>query len=492
MSVVINGQTLSCNAVHAIANGQSVSLCDDAQARMQANVDSMPAGPSILEEKRHWLVGGFAEEMSQDELSKTFIIGHCAGVGEPLAPSLVRATMAARANVLAGGVTGSRPEAAQILVSMLNQGVTPHVPSQGSVGAAGDLAPLAHIARVACGYGGEYPDLPRYTPTPKEALSLINGISMTSALGAIATVRAQRVLDSSLAACAMTMEAVAADAGCIDARLLSARNHPGAVEVAAELRSWLTGSTQVIKGRGANAFSIRAAPAVLGTLVEELRCTETVLEREMNGAGDNPLLFDGEWVEGGNFHGAPVAQALDSLKIALTQLATISERRTFRLTYGQLSKGLPSFLVGGTGLNSGFMLTQYTAASLASECKGLAHPASVDTIPTVQHHEDHVSMGPIAARMLLETLECVADIVAIEVLLAAQALDLRMRGVSFDADGNQQQVAAVTPSPRIAELHSRVRNRIAYWEDDEVLHPTLYAAGQLVRTGEFLGQTTPW
>ena len=170
--------------------------------------------------------------------------------------------------------------------------------------------------------------------------------------------------------------------------------------------------------------------------------------------------------EGGNFHGAPVAQALDALKIALTQLATVSERRTFRLTYGQLSKGLPSFLVRGTGLNSGFMLTQYTAASLASECKGLAHPAAVDTIPTVQHHEDHVSMGPIAARMLLEITECVADIVGIELLLAAQALDLRMRGIGFDASGEPMDVLPVVPAPKIAEVHAIVRQSIEYWEDD--------------------------
>ena len=252
------------------------------------------------------------------------------------------------------------------------------------------------------------------------------------------------------------------------------------------------GSTQVIPNQGANAFSIRAAPAVMGTLVEELSSARTTLEREINGAGDNPLLIDGRWIEGGNFHGAPVAQALDSLKIALTQLATVSERRTFRLTYGQLSKGLPSFLVRGTGLNSGFMLTQYTAASLASECKGLAHPAGVDTIPTVQHHEDHVSMGPIAARMLLEITECVADIVGIELLLAAQALDLRMRGIAFDAIGGPIEASPVVPAPGIAEAHSIVRQSIEYWEDDDLLHPALVQAGQLVRTGEILSEKGPW
>jgi len=492
MSIALNGQTLSTSDLHAIAHGESVVLSDAARAQMRANFESMPEGPSILEEKRHWLVGGFASELTADELCRTFILGHCAGVGELLPDEMVRATMAARVNVLATATTGCRPEAADVLIAMLNQGVTPRVPSQGSVGAAGDLAPLAHIARVACGYTDRPAGLPDYRPNPKEALALINGISMTAALGAVAVTRIERILDCSIAACAMTMEAMGADAGCIDDRLLQARKHPGGIEIGERLRIWLEGSAQVVPNQGANAFSIRAAPAVMGTLVEELCCTRTILERELNGSGDNPLLIDGEWIEGGNFHGAPVAQALDSLKIALTQLATVSERRTFRLTYGQLSKGLPSFLVRGTGLNSGFMLTQYTAASLASECKGLAHPAAVDTIPTVQHHEDHVSMGPIAARMLLEITECVADIVGIELLLAAQALDLRMRGIGFDAAGEFMEVDCVTPAPRIAAAHAVVRQHIDYWEDDGVLHPALAAAGKLVRTGEILSENGPW
>ena len=492
MSIVIKGKDLSCTDIHRIAHGEVTSLGKETRANMLANVASMPPGPSILEEKRHWLVGGFASGLSPDELCKTFIIGHCAGVGEPLPKALVRATMAARANVLATATTGCRPEAAEVLVDMLNKDVIPTVPSQGSVGAAGDLAPLAHIARVACGYKGRPSDVLDYRPNPKEALALINGVSMTAALGAIAVVRMRRVLDSAIAATAMTMEAVCAGAGCIDERLLQARNHPGGIEIGRRLRIWLEGSTQVAYENGADAFSIRSAPAVMGTLVEELRSTETILEREINGSGDNPLLIDGQWLEGGNFHGAPIAQALDSVKIALTQLATVSERRTFRLTYGQLSRGLPSFLVRGTGLNSGFMLTQYTAASLASECKGLAHPASVDTIPTVQHHEDHVSMGPIAARTLLEMIECVADIVGIEVLLAAQALDLRMKGMAFDGAGERIQAEPIQVAPKIAELHQRVRLKIPYWSDDEVLHPCLKAAGTLVRSGEFLGQPHPW
>ncbi len=490
--ILVDGQTLSCDAIHAVMAGEPVGLCPSAAERMRSNAQSAPPGLSVLEEKRHWLVGGFAADLRGDELARTFILGHCAGVGEPLSEGLVRAMMAARANVLAGAMTGCRPEAAEILIAMLNQGVIPTVPSQGSVGAAGDLAPLAHIARVACGYAGQLDGLPAYRPTPKEALALINGIGMTTALGAVAVVRIRRLMDTAMLATAMTMEALGSDPGCLDHRLLSARNHPGAVTVAGHIRSWLKDSEQVAPGQAVDAFSIRCAPAVLGSVLEVLDAAQLSIEREINGAGDNPLLIDGEWVEGGNFHGAPVAQHLDALKIAIAQMATISERRTFRLTHGQLSRGLPSFLVPGTGLNSGFMLAQYTAASLASECKGLAHPASVDTIPTVQHHEDHVSMGPIAARMLLEATECVADILGIEVLLASQALDLRMRGVGCDALGEAVSLPPVQLAPRIADIHGRVRCVINYWEDDELMHPALLAAGHLVRSGGLMADSDTW
>jgi histidine ammonia-lyase len=490
--ITIDGIGLDCAAVHAVAHGAPVALDPAARAAMVDNEASIPPGPSVLEEKRHWLVGGFADALSGEALARTFILGHCAGVGPPLPIPLVRATMLARANVLAGAKTGCRPEAASVLIEMLNAGQHPVVPSQGSVGAAGDLAPLAHIAQAACGYRGPLPGVRPYTPTPKEALALINGISMTTALGAMAVHRSRRLLDTAICAVAMTMEASTTDNGCIDERLVGARNHPGAVAVAERLRAQLRDSTAVAPGRPVGAFSIRAAPAVLGTVMESLANTETVLMRELNGAGDNPLLIDGEWIEGGNFHGAPVAHALDALKIAMTQLASISERRSFRLTHGGLSQGLPSFLVKGTGLNSGFMLTQYTAASLTSECKGLAMPASVDTIPTVQHHEDHVSMGPISARMLLELVECVADVLGIEVLLAAQALDLRVRGIAVDAMGKACDAPRAQIAPGIEKLHRTVRTVIPYWEDDAVLHPLLAAASALVRRGAIVGDDAPW
>jgi histidine ammonia-lyase len=219
---------------------------------------------------------------------------------------------------------------------------------------------------------------------------------------------------------------------------------------------------------------------------------EHVVEAELNGLSDNPLLFDGEWIEAGNFHGAALAMSMDHLRIALAQLATISERRTFRLTHGDLSPDLPSFLVRGTGLNSGFMLAQYTAASLTSEVKGFAHPASVDAIPTVQHHEDHNSMAPIAARLALRSIECVADIVGIEMLVAAQALDLCEQGLEWQEDGKSMKLEPSELAPRIGEVRDRVRGEVPFWEDDNVLHPALESVGRMVRRGTLLGENQSW
>lgn len=495
--IPLDGRGLRCADLHAIGHGVGCSASAPARAAMAANAAAAPPGRDVLHAKRQWLIGPHARDLEDDALARAFIIGHCAGVGEPLPRPVVRASIAARANVLLQAVSGCRPDAVDALLALLDRGVIPEVPSQGSVGAAGDLAPMAHIARVACGWGPLPADLPPFTPTPKEALALINGVSVTAAIAAFAVVRARRVLEAAVAACAMTYEAVGADAGAIDPRPLALRGHPGAVAIGASLRGHLVGSSQVRAGRRPDAFSLRCAPQVLGAAAEALDHVETIVTRELNGASDNPLLFGdqpgaGEWVEAGNFHGASLAQAMDTLKIALVQVATVSERRTFRLTYGQLTPGLPSFLVAGTGLNSGFMLAQYTAASLASEAKGLAHPASVDAIPTVQHHEDHNSMGTIAARMALRVLECVADIVGIEALLAAQALDLRERGFAVDDLGEPVPADAVHIAAGPAAMRDRVRRVVPYWEDDQVMHPALVAAGGLVRSGGLLGVPAAW
>ena len=491
----VDGRTLAAADVAAVMHGAEVALDPAAAERVAKNAASAP-GDGVIARKRSALMGDHAREATGTDLTRAFVEGHCAGVGDPLDPRMVRALMLCRANVLAVGFSGVRPQAIEQLIAMLNAGVHPVVPSQGSVGAAGDLAPLAHVTRVACRYGGEawrdgavksaeqaMRGLPRFSPSQKEALALINGATLTSAMGAIAVRRARRLLVAAQVACAMSMEAGLADTRCLDAAGLSARGHSGAVDVARRLSSMLKGSVLARPDNEPDPFSTRCAPAVLGAALEALEHVEAIVERELNGACDNPLSFDGREVELGNFHGAPVALALDYLKVALTQVAGISERRVFRLTYGHLARGLPSFLIGGRGVNSGFMLAQYTAASLVSACKGLAHPASVDSIPTIQHHEDHVSMGPIAARTCLKLLENVADVVAIEALVAAQALDFRSAGVRFEPSGERIQDEPVALAASVAEAHALIRSALPHWETDRVLHPELRAAGRIVRSG---------
>ena len=489
----LDGGRLSAMELHQVAVGGEAVCADPAALEaMSKNYQMVPEGESVIEAKREILVGARSLSMDRDELTRTFILSHCAGVGEPLSDHLVRAAMVARANVLLQARSGCRPQAAEVLIEMLNQGVCPEVPCQGSVGAAGDLAPMAHIARVACGYTGPMTGVTPFEPTPKEALALINGVSMSAAIAGIAVVRSRRLLDNAIVATAMTMEAARAASGCIDPRPQDVRGHAGAMLVAAELRELLSDSERVRPERLPDAFSVRCAPGVLGAVSDAIDHVESIVERELNGVSDNPLLFDGDWVEAGNFHGASVAMAMDHLRIALAHLATISERRTYRLTHGDLSPNLPSFLVAGTGLNSGFMLAQYTAASLASEVKGFAHPASVDVIPTIQHHEDHNSMAPIAARLALRSLECVADIVGIEMLLAAQALDLSERGMQWEEG---EQTVRIQPSKlagRISLYRDRIRANIPFWEDDGVMHPALEIVGRMVRHGQVLGTRLRW
>ncbi|MEN9785592.1 MAG: histidine ammonia-lyase [Pseudomonadota bacterium] len=508
--VMLDGQRLAPGDVVDVAHGARVRLEGAARARMAFGAEGYArdaAGvPGVLAQKRARLVGPGVD--SDDPAS--FILGHCAAVGDPLPREIVRALVVCRANVLAVGASGVRPEVVDTLLALLESGMVPVVPSQGSVGAAGDLAPLAHVARVACGLGGDVTladgrvvrsdaallrahGVTPIVPTSKEALALINGATLTAALAAFAVHRARRLLDAMEMACAMTMEAVRADRRALSVQAVDARNHPGGSRAAQRLGRLLEGSSLCVPGRPPDAFSLRAAPAVLGAAGDALGWVTEVVARELNGACDNPLWFHGEGiVEVGNFHGAPVALALDTLRIAMVQAATQSERRTYRLSSGHLTGDLPSFLVEGTGLNSGFMLAQYTAASLASECKGLAHPAVVDTIPTVQHHEDHVSMGPIAGRLTLRVLECVADIVAIESVLAAQALDFRAEGVAFP-DGARVDGPRVALAQGVARGHAAVRGVVARWVDDATMHPVLSAAGALVRRGGLSGDVgTPW
>lgn len=482
-AVILDGRHLTPAEVEAVSRGARVQLDPAAASRMELSVPLVEG--TIIQRKWRSLRGGEAPT-DPAEAIRIFVSGHCAGVGEPLPVEHVRALMVCRANVLATGLTGCRAEAAELLVAMLNAGVVPVVPSVGAVGVGGNIQ-LAHIVRVMCRYGGEadtpegrvsaleaMETLPPFEPTQKEGLSLINGSTTTAALGALAVVRARSLLDSAIATCALSFEVMRADTDCLEEAPLLARNHRGSVVVARRLRQQLAGSSLASNHRRPDPFSVRCAPQTLGATLDTLEYVEEVVTRELNGATDNPLVFPdtGQILEGGNFHGAPLALVMDHLKAAVTQLGAMSERRLFRMTYGRLS-GLPSFLVEGTGFNSGLMLAQYTAASLVSECKGLSHPASVDSLPTIQHHEDHVSMGPLAAAGALHIVELLTDVVAIELLCAAQGLDFHL-----ESDEGR-------PGEPTLAIHAKVREIVPRWEADRVLHRDLVALGSAVRAGVF-------
>jgi len=490
-TVLLDGETLTIEGLAAAAAGAPVALGPAATARIARAADWAASGPAlrVLRDKWAWLAGE-APDHRAPQLAREFVVGHCAGVGDPLPPDQVRATLAARIHVFAAGYSGVRPALVERLVAALASPWQAVVPAQGTVGAAGS-AVLAGIARVACGFGGQVTDgatcrptdLPPFELNEKEALSLVNGATFDTAMAALAIFRAERLLATAEAACALSFEVMRADRDCLAAPLHAARRHPGAIGVAHRLRERLSGSELVVARGAPDSFSLRCAPIVLGTARDAIAQARAVVEAELNAAADNPLLVDGEMLEGGNFHGAPIALAMDHLKIALTQVASIAERRIYRLTYGQLS-GLPSFLLPGDGINNGLMLAQYTAASLVSECKGLSHPASVDAIPTVQHHEDHVSMATVAARSALHLIELVADVLAIELLCGAQGLDFRLAGEAV-VGGQVVAVPPQRPADATRATYDTVRARVPRWRDDRVLHPDLAAVSAAVRAGAF-------
>jgi histidine ammonia-lyase len=435
------------------------------------------------------------------DLQRNLIMSHAAGVGEPLPEEAVRAMMLVRANALAAGHSGLRLETLVALLELLNRGVHPVVPAQGSVGASGDLAPLAHVALVLIGQGeAEYrgerlpgggalrrAGLAPVVLAAKEGLALTNGTAMQTGLGALLVQDAARLCQVADIAGALSLEALQGVPEAFDPRLHAVRPHPGQQEVAAHVRRLIAGSTLVCNAESTSSkvqdpYCLRCMPQVHGAVRDAVAHARQVVEIELNSATDNPLLFDDGQdagvaeavaLSGGNFHGQPLALALDFLGLAGTVLGNISERRIDRL----LNSGgiLPRFLVGEGGLHSGLMLVQYMAAALASENKVLAHPASADSIPTSAGFEDFVSMGPHAARKGREILRNVAGILAGELLVAAQGVDLRWR---------------ITPEARLgagsAVAYRLVRERVPFLEGDAVLAPLLAAVQTLAADDGFV------
>jgi len=384
------------------------------------------------------------------ELQRNLVLSHSVGTGEPLAAAVVRLVLATKAVSLARGHSGVRPELVDALLALFNAGITPRIPAKGSVGASGDLAPLAHMACVLIGEGEattadglvlsgadamQRIGLNPFVLGPKEGLALLNGTQVSTALALVGLFGAEQVFASALMSGAMTLEAIQGSIKPFDARVHAARGQPGQMAVAGAVRALLEGSQIVPShadcGRVQDPYSVRCIPQVMGACLDNIVHAARVLVIEANAASDNPLVFVGEGqgeraevISGGNFHAEPVAFAADILALAIAEVGAIAERRIALMLDTGLS-GLPPFLVRDGGLNSGFMIAQVTAAALASENKSLAHPASVDSLPTSANQEDHVSMATFAARRLGDMVNNTAVVVGIEAMAAAQGIELK-------------------------------------------------------------------
>lgn len=423
-------------------------------------------------------------------LQENVLMSHAAGVGEPLADEVVRGTMAVRIQDLAKGHAGVRLETLQALVDLLNAGVVPVVPSKGSVGASGDLAPMAHLALVLIGRGEASWNGARMkgadalaaaglAPVRLEAgegLALINGTQVMAALIALAVHDAERLTRTADIACSISLEVLMGTNVEFDPRIHRVRPHPGQI-AAADNMYRITLDSAIMSshkdcGRIQDAYTLRCSPQVHGASRDAVRHARGVIDIELDSATTNPLIFadTGDFLLGGNFHGQPLALAADFLGMAAAELASISERRIERLVNPQLS-GLPAFLVNDSGLNSGFMIAKYTAAALVSENKVLAHPASVDSIPTSANKEDHVSMGTIAARKCRTIIEHAESVIAIELLCGCQAVDLLTRG---------------NPGRGTAAAYAACRAKVPVLEHDRELSRDIDAMTELVRTGEII------
>jgi histidine ammonia-lyase len=498
--VSVDGESLTIEDVVQTARfGKKVELAVTAVEQIKKSRDVIE---NAIKEGRtvYGVNTGFGDlsdvSVSQEDLAKlqvNLIRSHCVGVGDPFPVDAVRGMMLLRANALAKGYSGVRSEVILTLIKMLNAGVAPVVPQQGSVGSSGDLAPLAHMVLVMIGegeafYKGERMEghkamkkagLKPLILQAKEGVALINGTQPMTSVGALAVYDALETIKDAMIATSMSLEALRGTRAALDERIHAIRAHEGQTDVAAAMRSLLPESeinqSHADCGIVQDSYSLRCAPQVIGASLDTVRYVQSVIEIEINSATDNPLVFadDGSVVSGGNFHGQPVALAMDFLGIALAELANISERRINRLMNPHLS-GLPAFLTTEGGLESGMMIAQYTAAALVSENKVLAHPASVDSIPTSADQEDHVSMGTIAARKASSILSNVKNVIAIEYMCAAQGVDL---------------LTPLKASKPIEAAKATIRKDVTKLEDDRVLAPDIKKIRELMDEGAIVTST---
>jgi histidine ammonia-lyase len=492
--ILLDGASLTVENVVAVAAGrEQVGIAAAALELMQSSrerVDEAMRGTKPVYALNTG-VGLLANiRLADDEIEVmqvNLIRSHCCGVGAPLPTRVVRGMMLIRANVLAKGLSGIRAEVAERICDLLNCGITPVVPSRGSVGASGDLSPLAHMALTLIGegraeYRGEVLDaavcLQRAGLTPlkllgKEGISLLNGTQAMLSIGCLQLQEMEDLFYAAQTTAALSIEALRGTAAAFDARLHAARPHAGQVLSAGHLLGLLEGSTiprtHGDGGRIQDAYCLRCIPQVHGAAWDSMQFARGVFEIELNSATDNPLVFDDAIVSGGNFHGAPLALALDYLAIAVCQLAGISERRTERLMNPTLNEGLPAFLASQPGIESGMMMAQVTSAALVAEMRVLASPASTGSIPTSGNQEDFVSMGMTSGLKLEQSVGFARMVVAIELLAAARAMDLR----------------GDTSTPVLERARSGFRARVPAWREDCVLSVWMEEAAKFLAEGGF-------
>src|SRR5713101_7406130 len=499
VEVTIEGKELSIAQVLAVARHNApVKLGDDSIQRIQAAravIETIAAEDRIV----YGITTGFGHLSSvhipheqQVELQYNLLRSTAAGVGEPLSEEVVRAMMLLLAASLSRGNSGARIMVIQTLLGMLNGGIHPVIPSRGSVGASGDLAPLAHLALVLVGEGEAYHNGHRCSGAQalqevglaplrlhaKEGLALVNGTHLMEAIAVLALADAQTLMRTAEVACAMSIEGLMGSHIPLDPRIHQGRKQRGQEISAARLRKLVSNSeinaSHQNCARVQDPYTLRCAPQVFGAIRDVLKYCEDVFERELDAVTDNPLVFpeDGDVLSGGNFHGQPIALALDMLAIALAQLASFSERRIYSLMgpHDWDESGAPLFLTPNPGLNSGFMITQYVAAALVNEIKILAHPASIDSIPTSAGMEDFVSMGATSANKVLLVLEQARQVIAIELLCAAQMLDFRK---------------PLKPGVGVQKAYEIVRSHEPMLEQNRVLAPDIATMTSVVKEGVF-------
>lgn len=496
--VIVDGKQLTIEAVMEVARqGVQVTLSQEA---MEAVERSRTFVEALVREQRvvYGITTGFGKfsdvVISESEttiLQKNLIVSHACGIGDPFDEETVRAIMLLRINNIAKGFSGVRVSTLKTLVDMVNLGVHPVIPEKGSLGASGDLAPLAHMVLVMLGMGEAFYKGTRMSGaeamkragiqtielSAKEGLALINGTQVMTAVGLITLYDAMRLSLQADVAAALTMEALNGIVDAFDPRLHAVRPHAGQVASAAALRRLLEGSERITHQgelRVQDAYTLRCTPQIHGATRDALDYVKRCIDIEINSVTDNPIVFqaDGVVFSGGNFHGQPMALAFDFLGIALSELANVSERRIERLVNPSLS-GLPAFLTPHGGLHSGFMIAQYAAAALVSENKVLSHPASVDSIPSSANQEDHVSMGTIAARKAREILSNVQNVIAIELLCAAQGVDVSSGGALGRGT---------------AAAYDVIRKRVEALNEDRILSVDFQAVCDIIQSERLLNQ----